>query len=71
MSMFQIGLALAFLLTGAVFAMGLYALRPSAPPWLVEVDPYDGTPVLRTDLDRYRACSIRRGTFATDGSPSS
>ena len=39
MSMFQIGLALAFLLTGAAFAMGLYALRPSAPPWLVEVDP--------------------------------
>jgi hypothetical protein len=55
MSMLQLGLALAFLLAGAVFAMGLYALRPSAPPWLVQHDPNDERRVARTGLDRYRA----------------
>jgi hypothetical protein len=41
MSMLQVGLALAFLLAGAVSAMGLYALRPNAPPWLVQEDDED------------------------------
>ena len=41
MSMLKVGLALVLLLAGAVFAIGLYALRPSAPPWLVQADPYD------------------------------